>query len=90
MSTIIVAALEARLTALDPYDPATSTTVVFSSYQTWVRRTTTELDVDGNVIPPTPRTRRTSRQPAVNPQAVEDEYDEDHVTDHQPHDQPDD
>ncbi|KGO47786.1 Major facilitator superfamily domain, general substrate transporter [Penicillium expansum] len=75
-----VTALEDHLTALDSHDPATGTTVVLSPYQTWARRTTTKLDGDGNVILPTPRPRRSSRLHTVDPQMIEDDYDEDHVT----------
>jgi hypothetical protein len=77
--------LQSTLHGLDPSNPATGTTVVLSSYQTWARRTTREVDLEGNPVHATRQQTGTSRPTAdpkaLNPEAEEEEFDEDVLTD---------
>jgi SNF2 family DNA or RNA helicase len=42
--------LKSKLAELDPKDPNAGITVVLSSYQTWARRTTRLVDLEGNIV----------------------------------------
>ncbi|KAJ5162548.1 Helicase C-terminal [Penicillium capsulatum] len=82
--------LQAALARLDPSDPATGTTVVLSSYQTWARRTTREVDREGK---PVTRARRPTwaSRPAADPRTLdregeEEAFDEDLLTDDEDND----
>jgi hypothetical protein len=46
--------LQKTLNYIDLTVPSTVTTVILSSYQTWARRTTREIDLDGNGARPVP------------------------------------
>ncbi|KAJ6089266.1 Helicase C-terminal [Penicillium canescens] len=77
--------LQSTLDGLDPSNPATGTTVVLSSYQTWARRTTRVVDLEGNPVHATRQRTGTSRHvadpKAKDPNAEEEEFDEDVLTD---------
>ncbi|KAJ5924231.1 Helicase C-terminal [Penicillium verhagenii] len=76
--------LQSMLDSLDPLDPATGTTIILSSYQAWDRRTTREVDIDGNPVNSTCYTgvpRATADPKARDPEAAEEEFDEDLLTD---------
>ncbi|KAJ6112271.1 Helicase C-terminal [Penicillium sp. IBT 18751x] len=80
-----LADLKSALDSLDPTNPTTGTTVVLSSYQTWARRTTQEVDSEGNRVSATTSWTGSSRSTAnprtLNSDAEEEVFDEDDVTD---------
>jgi hypothetical protein len=85
--TQIVATLEElykTLNKLSSSDSLTGRTIVLSSYQTWARRTTYEVDADGKTLSrPTPSTTP-SRPSSSGRQIYHDDVDEDELSDPYP------